>query len=561
VDSTRRSSSRALLSTQTSPYDTGPINKVVNLQMLQRAIPVPSRLGKWKCPPQVNEFIKSKKYRSAAESLMNANVPFYQAYVFLSNSPEALEAYLKLMCQYYFPEPVRQQVAVNMYLSFSIPLLLAKPAKEYQEAFNEMIEFIKKYKDQIEKNTLYNVIKQCGNDELLRQSYYIFNDKKEYIDMLFELSQFDEIFVEMASLAPQRRAQIFKSFPLHFQKTLLKKWSSSKVPDIESVYPFFTDIVFSEPIDQDAVILLQCVMERMFKKRRLEKQCELHLYYMLLALTNNQAKINDIFANNQFQKMDHDLILRWLFRRKLYQHAGQYCAHLNDRHLLGVDYSLRESLRSALDLLTSSLREAHDIRQCWLRALEKTPTKREEADWRLLLETATVSGVLTLDDIIPLMPHDMPIDSFQGTILRSIKEYQTNNHDSQNKISLLIKRAGEQREVIGKGASLMLELDPLATCWICKQSIFKDKFLAFPCLHCLHIKCFLSHMHLFYDATSRLNIISLAARAIKGSKQLTKLGEEICKSCPVCGELSVNVLDKDFVMKEEIDEREMWRLD
>lgn len=185
----------------------------------------------------------------------------------------------------------------------------------------------------------------------------------------------------------------------------------------------------------------------------------------------------------------------------------------------------------------------------------------DEFGWKTLLETATTSYVLTLDDIFPLMPPDMNIDSFQGTILNSIKQYQEDNIRSNERIGQFVARAAQQREVVSRGNQLVVELEPIATCHICKQSVYKDRFLVFPCMHAVHVKCFLSNMHLYFRPTMRLSLISLAARAAKDEGQRDKLAAIIRKSCPVCGELSINVLDKDFVLKEEKEEREMWSLE
>ena len=47
---------------------------------------------------------------------------------------------------------------------------------------------------------------------------------------------------------------------------------------------------------------------------------------------------------------------------------------------------------------------------------------------------------------------------------------------------------------------------------------------------------------------------------MKDEKKASGLANVICKSCPICGELSTNVLEKDFIIKEEQNSRKIWYL-
>jgi hypothetical protein len=113
--------------------------------------------------------------------------------------------------------------------------------------------------------------------------------------------------------------------------------------------------------------------------------------------------------------------------------------------------------------------------------------------------------------------------------------------------------------LIHKGSNLVVELDPMATCWFCKNPVYRDKFIVFPCLHCVHAKCFLSGMHLYWDTRGMLQLIALASRAVRDLKKREALADIACASCPICGELSLEVLDRDFVRKKDPD-MTMWEL-
>jgi hypothetical protein len=267
-----------------------------------------------------------------------------------------------------------------------------------------------------------------------------------------------------------------------------------------------------------------------------------------------------IYEHDLWPKIGYDYALRHLERRQFFAVAGEFCAMIKDRHPMAVTYAVMDSIQAVLRLLQTSLSGAQDLRECWIRALELSRPTGDQHDWRGLLEKSTISRVVSLDDIFGLMPNDMPIEPFQLTIRRSLLESREKADKNAGEIRSLTERSGEQRAIIQKGPSIVLELDPLAACWLCKLPIYSDKFLAFPCEHAVHIKCLLANMHMYFSPSEQLNLISSAARCAKDETKMSGLADIITRSCPICGERSLNVLNKDFVRKYDDRSRELWAL-
>ncbi|EAX94621.1 hypothetical protein TVAG_287560 [Trichomonas vaginalis G3] len=553
--------------------------------MLKRNLLIPQRVGNFKCP-LIQEFLATGQYGNAARQLLNSGVPFNQSYLYLSNCPEALIEYFNLLIkEVYMSDAPRKKVICNLYVNILLPQYLVLSPADREPLIAKFIDFVKQNKDFIEKRVLYKSIRECNFLTLLRECYLIFGDYTEYLRLYFEycnyaaitIDEFNRLMNLICNIPLNEQQILFKSFPLSFMKFIMRNWRTfNRRPTCDPIFPAICDIIFAEPMDMEAVNLLQPIMEKMYTRGKdggTHSNAQRNLYYILLARTNDQQKMEDYYKNSQWLKLPHDFLLRWLKRRGMETLASQFCAHLFDRHYLAVTYSViaankEKSIRPVLDLLTSLLNDAEDRRECWLRALETTSNMKkkdnasDESDgWRTLLETAVTSCVLTLDDIFPIMPENMSIDSFQSTILNAIKEYQTDNSAAVHRIDQFINRASSQRELISRGTQLRVELDPLQQCALCKQSIYKDRFLVFPCYHTVHIKCLLSNMNLFYTAPEMLNLISLTSKAAKSESANKLLSEYISRSCPICGELSVRVLDKDFILKEEVEAREMWKLD
>ncbi|KAH0790912.1 hypothetical protein GPJ56_005047 [Histomonas meleagridis] len=453
----------------------------------------------------------------------------------------------------------KSAILMNLYVSVAIPLLTTQTEEEREKSTKAIVKLVKTFPACFDKHQIYHICREISDDNLAQQMYLIFGDIWEYSMLMFEKKDYKSILNEISRLPEQRRVQVYKRFPPEFHLQMVNSWARD-LPNSIAIFPMLCDMVFAEIFNEAPVPKLQAILERMYTRRLLLNPPHRQIQYYLLVKSNSLSKMEVIYKHDLFQLIGFDYVIRHLEHRKLYSFAADFCAHIKDRHYSAITYSILDSIRFSLDLLVSTLKDAEDVRDCWMIALERSRNTGDEYEWRNLLKTATTSGFLALDDIFPMMPVEMPIDEFQPTILQSIRKYQRITQQSKDKIEQLINRSNEQREVIRVGPSMACQMDPLAICWFCKGSVYKDRFLVFPCNHCVHVNCFLANSHLYYTPVERLNLVSLSAKAMREEKRAIPLANVICRSCPVCGELSTKVLNKDFAIKEEVTPRKMWGL-
>jgi hypothetical protein len=226
---------------------------------------------------------------------------------------------------------------------------------------------------------------------------------------------------------------------------------------------------------------------------------------------------------------------------------------------MAVTYAVMDSIDTILGLLETSLAGATDLKECWIRALERSRTEIiSEIEWRRLLEKST--SVVAIGDILRLIPPDMKIEPFQEVIQRSLIESRARSDKCAADIESLTVRCSMQRETIKRGPIMALELEALATCWLCKIPIYSERFLAFPCEHTVHLKCLLANMHIYFSPSEQLDLISRAARVSRDEAKITGLREKVCRSCVICGEVALNGLNKDFVRKYDDAQKRLWSL-
>ncbi|OHT04100.1 hypothetical protein TRFO_06394 [Tritrichomonas foetus] len=607
--------------------------------MFHRADVIPNHFGDYKFPDSLTEDIRNKRYTNAAECMIRHNIPFNYAFIFLSNCPEALSAYIfnsipELDDAEFMndagnggeeeeedkkeaeegatsdeqkgvvgiddqdeqdePPPVeekkprdvqpkkaissRSALLMNLYVAVTIPIIQTKTGKERKMDMDKMIDFCKKCKVALNKRHIYTICRELSDDDLAKSIYLIFGDIWEYSMILFEKKQYDKIFLELTKLPEQKRAQVIRRFPREYQNEMVKNWLNGELPSGTALFPFVVETDFTDQIDDQLATDLNNVLLRMYRRRLLVTPPQTQAFYHLVVRTTkvdpnvsaDPEEKKSAFIYNIYDRTDllfnigYDFLLRHLERRHLYRFAAQVCAYEKTRHKAAITYAIKADISTVYNVLMVDLADAEDNRECWMRALARSKPENDDsemAEWlNLLLTTATTSSYVALDDVFYLMPTTMEIDKFQPTILKTIKESQANQNASNAKITELINRSNHQRELIRIGPKLTANLDSIATCSICKNSIYSARYLVFPCNHTVHISCFMDSMHLYYDPTMRLNLISLSARAMRDEKRASGLADVICKSCPICGELSINVLSKGFTIPQEKEQASIWSL-
>ncbi|EAY20485.1 hypothetical protein TVAG_238570 [Trichomonas vaginalis G3] len=181
--------------------------------------------------------------------------------------------------------------------------------------------------------------------------------------------------------------------------------------------------------------------------------------------------------------------------------------------------------------------------------------------WKDLLSRAITSKIIRLDDIMKFIPEKMEITFLSPSIIDSIRGFQDESKQTEDKIENLKERSHQQRDIKSMFGDDQhaIDVESSELCEFCRQSLYTDKFIVFPCHHALHIHCFLENMDLFFEPVEQLNLIALQANALKREDTRAKLIDALSKSCPFCGELSVEILNKSFVVEDQ-EQIDKWAL-
>ena len=497
-------------------------------------------------PPKIIKAIHDGDYDIAAESLVVQNYPFHETLKIISNCPRMMNAYLYRRACAIGSNQGAQQIVCNLYIQTAVFGLSLLNDEERKNETEKIKRFIHDYKKYLSQKLVMDVIKKSGESSLTIDACVAFNDIKTLVNYCLSVNDFQTLGNYILSI---KDIEIQRQILLRLQKRntiklveMLDNEASSL--NIDAVFDTLIELSFKAPTFTPVLIEnVSEIFDQFYEAGMLTKSSHAMSYFILLSLLGKEEKIYKLFDEPIFKILDKDFYVAFLIRRNMHSLAANVYARCHNRHSLAITYGLKCSFATTLALLKGPLSGARDEKSCWLQALrfcsdrEKAP---EDTDFCALITAADKSKTVTLDDMFPLIPSDMELNSLHLIIANAVQESSNqikNNEEIRTKIE---RRAEEQRNLVSTQNLKPISIEPSeAICYLCGRPACDSQFEAFPCGHLVHTSCYLLSMGCSGDS----------------SEEIQKLTE----SCPACGTASLVILDKPFISNDEDkEETERW---
>ncbi|OHS99383.1 hypothetical protein TRFO_34150 [Tritrichomonas foetus] len=488
-------------------------------------------------PNDIIQMIEEKEYDSAAESLITQKIPFNAALRMISNCPKVLISYLYKQSSMFIASPVSQQIIWHLYLQTALFNLDSNETKR-------VITFLNEHKHGLDRDLVLKWVLQSGEMNLIQAACLAFNDYTTLVQYLMSNGQNSLILQYILNIPDiKQRSAFLRVLPVQTMQ-LTEFLSTAEKPPIEAIFDTFVQLSLKVS-SYEVQILRENIginIQTFYENGMFTEPAHFHVYLIYLIHMNKTANIRAFFDTPEFSLIDKDFIVKYLTRHNMNSLAAELYAHVEGRHSLAVEYALRESEIFAINLLQSPLlKNSNDIYSLWIQLL-KACSENEEKEtgnpkkyaWADLVSAANNSGHLTLDDIFPLVPADMPMDSLNTIIADAVQRSSDEIKSCEELRKKIEERATIQRDILNKPDLKPLEINPIeATCFLCGQIVCDSQFEAFPCWHVVHTTCYLSSVD-------------------------TQNMEHLTDSCPACGTASLVILDKPFVNPEDKAEAAKW---
>ncbi|ANZ75510.1 BA75_02591T0 [Komagataella pastoris] len=170
--------------------------------------------------------------------------------------------------------------------------------------------------------------------------------------------------------------------------------------------------------------------------------------------------------------------------------------------------------------------------------------------------------MLTIKDLLPLFPDFVVIDNFKKEIVQSLEDYSKEMKllSQEMEESAAISETIKKELVEFKNDSFQI-IEPKESCSVCNRILITRKFMIFPCGHSFHQDCLVSSILESNDYKLKSQISSIEKRMSSKRESRAELREEIDKllsgKCCLCSDLKINSIEDPFI---SVSDKDDWQL-
>ncbi|KAH3664396.1 hypothetical protein WICMUC_005781 [Wickerhamomyces mucosus] len=284
---------------------------------------------------------------------------------------------------------------------------------------------------------------------------------------------------------------------------------------------------------------------------------------LLYILISNESTSNEnlilryLEENGSSYYYNPDFILRLCLKFHRIRSAVFIYSILN-YHEDAVNLALKNNLIDEAAIIADKLSEDKTRKFLYLKIAQKKISVIRPSDNKLIKNELKYllqkCELLTIKDLLPLLPDFTTIDNFKDEICEDLERFGnvinkltremessiTINEDLIENLKMLEKRS----QVVKSGAS----------CSICSELLISRKFFLFPCNHTFHSDCLIKEILSSNDYKTKKKLEYLQKKYLsgkheKGTKFINdyEVDKMLSEKCPLCSDLRVETIDEPLV--------------
>lgn len=357
--------------------------------------------------------------------------------------------------------------------------------KEYQE-------FATKYKSDLDRKTVYEIISSHGREEELLYFATVVNDYNYVLSYWVQRERWTE---SLDVLKKQTDPEIFYKYSsvlmAHVPVELVDIMMRHTTFNAQKLIPAFLNYNNSTkvPLHQN-----QAVRYLLFEiNQHTSTDAAVHNTLISIYASHPTADESALLAYLEGQSQAHeqnydaDFALRLCIQHK----RVQSCVHIYSsmhQYVQAVDLALKyDEIELASNVADRSNTEPLLRKKLWLAIAKKVIS--QSSGIKTAIEFLRRVDLLRIEDLIPFFPDFVVIDDFKEEICNALEDYSRRidnlkeEMDDSEQTAKHIKadiKALEQRYAI---------VEPGEKCFICGLPLLARQFFVFPCQHAFHSEC------------------------------------------------------------------------
>lgn len=164
-----------------------------------------------------------------------------------------------------------------------------------------------------------------------------------------------------------------------------------------------------------------------------------------------------------------------------------------------------------------------DLASYMIQKDSSLPQNLQSANVAKVMQFIQQSGILKIEDVLPVFPPFVVINDFKEEICRSLKEYNSHINDLVMEIEDATNAAQAIRTDIDKLPNKFGAISSNQTCETCRTPILSKSFYLFPCSHVFHQNCLIDYLKpLIINAQQKQSMITLSDVLLQKRIQLAQ---------------------------------------
>ncbi|KAF2141898.1 uncharacterized protein K452DRAFT_271778 [Aplosporella prunicola CBS 121167] len=431
----------------------------------------------------------------------------------------------------------------------------------------EFQDFVTKYKSDLDRKTVYEIISSHGREEELLYFATVVNDYNYVLAYWVQRERWPE---SLTVLKKQTVPEIFYKYssvlmanvPVEFVEILMRQANL----DARKLIPALLNY---NKLTQGSLSQNQAVRYLQFEINQ-HHSTDAAVHNTLISIyashpsRDESALLSYLEAQSyaQEQNYDADFALRLCIQHK----RVQSCVHIYSsmsQYVQAVDLALKYN---EIDLASSVAdRPESDPalrKKLWLAVAKKVIS--QSTGIKPAIDFLKRSDLLRIEDLIPFFPDFVVIDDFKDEICAALEEYSRQIDALKKEMDESTQTATHIKAEIRQLDTRYAIVEPGEKCYICRLPLLAKQFFVFPCQHAFHSECLGKKVVKLAGVWKATRIKELQTEVSRGTsiglkreRAAKELDELVAGACVLCSELAVKQIDEPFVVAGETNE---WAL-
>ena len=356
----------------------------------------------------------------------------------------------------------------------------------------EFQDFVNKYKADLDKKTVYDIISSHGREKELLFFATVTNDYNYVLSYWIQREKWSEA---LSVLQRQSEPDVFYKYSsvlmTHAATGLIEILMRQTNLDPERLIPALLNYnkTASTPLNQNqAVRYLNFIIFN-----HPNPSAAVHNTLISIHASSPSASEAGLLTYLQSQPSspppyDADFALRLCIQHK----RVQSCIHIYSamgQYLQAVELALEHNDIELAAIVADRPEGNNKLRKkLWLLVAEKK-IRQPGTGIKDAIEFLRRCELLRIEDLIPFFPDFVVIDDFKDEICTALEDYSRHIDALRQEMDNSAETARQIRSEIGGLDTRYAIVEPGEKCWVCSLPLLTRQFFVFPCQHAFHSDC------------------------------------------------------------------------